>query len=146
MTTDTVRKACSGPTAEEKANLIEVDQLEQPAPEVSLSLSITDAAARHICDAMADAEGEALGVRVSVKKAGCSGYEYILEYAYELGPMDYSVTHQGAHVVIDKAQLAKFMNGSVVDYRKEGVNEGIVFENPRATATCGCGESFTLGA
>ncbi|NDB70737.1 MAG: hypothetical protein EB015_22560, partial [Methylocystaceae bacterium] len=53
-----------------------------------LSLGITDAAAQHIVSAMPDAEGDALGVRVSVKKAGCSGYEYVLEYAYDLKAMD----------------------------------------------------------
>ncbi len=85
----------------------------------SLSLSITEAAAAHICAVMHEAEGAAQGIRVSVKKAGCSGYEYTLEYAYEIYPMDYAVTQHGACVIVDQAILAKFMNGSIVDYRKE---------------------------
>ena len=88
-----------------------------------------------------------IGVRVGVKKAGCSGYEYVLEYAYAENQrdIDFAFMIDDVTVLIDKEIYFKFFKGgTVMDFRKEGINEGLQFENPNVGHQCGCGESFTL--
>lgn len=107
-------------------------------------ISMTADAAAFIKAAMSMAKRKALGVRLGVKKAGCSGYEYVVEYVYDLQVHDHAYEYMGATVIVDEVALEKFLKGTVVDYRKEGLNKGLVFDNPNVEAQCGCGESFAL--
>lgn len=86
-----------------------------------------------------------VGIRVGVKKAGCSGYEYILEYAYEKKDHDYQFQDHEVSVVVDKETYHKFLKGgTTIEYKVEGVQQGITFNNPNVESQCGCGESFNL--
>jgi iron-sulfur cluster assembly accessory protein len=112
-------------------------------------LSITDAALSHMQRSVEKSRGTppAIGIRVGVKKAGCSGYEYVLEYAYPNSQrdIDYVFTAEKILILIDKEVYLKFFKGgTVLDFKKEGINEGLQFENPNVGNQCGCGESFTL--
>ena len=86
----------------------------------------------------------AIGIRVGVKKAGCSGYEYTLEYAQETRPFEETFAQDGVTIFIDKEVLAKFLHGTVIDFTTDGLNQGLQFNNPNVEAKCGCGESFAL--
>ena len=111
----------------------------------SIDVRLSEAAVTHIESAMhANEDKPALGIRLGVKKAGCSGYEYIVEYVYALGPFDCFVKDKGACLVMDKEIYQKFLVGTLVDFRLEGLNEGLVFDNPNVVGQCGCGESFAL--
>jgi len=95
----------------------------------------------------------AVGIRIGIKKAGCSGYEYVLEYVYPqdievLDPhLDFVFEYNKVKIVVDKAVYLKyFKGGTIIDYRQEGLNEGLHFENPNVESKCGCGESFNLKA
>ncbi len=88
---------------------------------------------------------DVVGVRIGVKKAGCSGYEYTLEFAYEKRPEEASFTPAGITLLVDETLYAKFFKGgTVLDYEQKGVQGHIFFHNPNVEAMCGCGESFTL--
>ncbi len=93
-------------------------------------------------------EPDILGIRLGVKKAGCSGYEYVLAYLYtkDLNTVtDILLTYPDFKIAIDSEIYFKFLKGgTVIDYAKEGLKEGLKFNNPNVSAECGCGESFTL--
>ncbi|MBS0286183.1 MAG: iron-sulfur cluster assembly accessory protein [Proteobacteria bacterium] len=110
-------------------------------------LKITSNALGHLRRSLEKASKKPMGIRVGVKKAGCSGYEYVLEYAYPENqkPVDYAFTVDEITVLVDKEIYLKFFKGgTVMDFRKEGINEGLQFDNPNVGNQCGCGESFTL--
>ena len=106
-------------------------------------LRVSPEAARHL-KAQAEAQGKS-GVRVSVKESGCTGYMYVLEevdsgIGSDLGiPLD-----NGLQLYID-AESIGFLRGTELNYAQEGVNRVLKFNNPNATAACGCGESFSIG-
>lgn len=115
-------------------------------PENDPGLTLSDMAQNHIRRLLRDRE-DVLGIRVSVKKAGCSGYEYTLAFAKadQKTDFDFVFTFDNFSVLIDKEIYLKFFKGgTTMDYRKEGINEGIKFDNPNVGYQCGCGESFTL--
>lgn len=86
----------------------------------------------------------ALGLRLSVKPSGCSGYMYVLDLVREELSSDRRYTFGGdVHVYVDGAALA-IVNGTEIDYVKEGLNAFFKFRNPNVTGECGCGESFTV--
>ncbi len=87
--------------------------------------------------------GKGIGLRLGVKKAGCSGYAYVIDFADQIGSRDVVCESQGVKILIQREQLA-YLDGVEVDYRREGLNEAFQFNNPRAKGTCGCGESFTV--
>jgi iron-sulfur cluster assembly protein len=91
-------------------------------------------------------QGVAKGIRVGVKKAGCSGYEYVLEYIYDnVEDLDFVFDYDTFKIVVDKEIYLKyFKGGTTLDYRIEGLNEGLKFDNPNVASKCGCGESFNL--
>lgn len=108
-------------------------------------ITVTPAAHTYLSDALSAAEGGVpAGIRVGVKKAGCSGYEYLVEYVYEPRATDKPFVVDNVTVFVDEEILVKFLLGTSVDYRQEGLNVGLVFDNPNVEAKCGCGESFAL--
>jgi iron-sulfur cluster assembly protein len=107
-----------------------------------VSVHLTANAARRIQQQLQE-RGRGLGLRLGVRKAGCSGFAYTLDYADEVGANDLVFEADGAKVVVARDDVAK-LEGITVDYRREGLAEAYRFDNPQAKALCGCGESFYL--
>ena len=107
-----------------------------------MALTVTPKAARQIRKAL-DQRGGGYGLRVAVKTSGCSGYAYALEFADGPGDGDSTFECGGVHLVVDARSLP-MVDGTQLDWVREGLNEGFKFSNPNAAATCGCGESFAL--
>jgi len=111
-------------------------------------LQLTPAAKAHIARSLAKVtQYPVMGIRIGVKKAGCSGYEYVLEAAKQGSerPFDHVFAFETLHILIDKEIYYKFLKGgTVIDFKKEGLKEGLAFNNPNVAHQCGCGESFTL--
>lgn len=105
-------------------------------------LSFTDSAIKHFQTSLKE-RGRGNGIKIGVKEAGCSGYEYFFDFADIIDPDDHVFNKNGFKVYVDNESL-KFLSGSQVDYSKDGLNSGIKFINPNAKAVCGCGESFTI--
>ncbi|MAX31882.1 MULTISPECIES: HesB/IscA family protein [Halomonadaceae] len=105
-------------------------------------LSITPAAASQIRQVL-DERGHGLGLRVSVKPSGCSGYSYVLDFADETGGDDVTFEEHGVAVYVAPEAL-DMLDGSEVDYVSEGLNRFFRFNNPNVKDQCGCGESFTV--
>lgn len=107
-----------------------------------MSIRLTKAAADHMTGFLAK-HGKGGGVRFGVKTSGCSGLSYVVEIFEEIGPDDVVFEDHGVTVVVERRYLA-FLDGTEIDYRQEGLNEGFRFNNPNEKATCGCGESFSV--
>lgn len=107
-----------------------------------MAIEITESAAKHILDSV-EKQGSGVGLRLSIKLSGCSGYAYQMAIAEEVGDDDTVFENHGATVVIDTKSL-KLIDGTTIDYRAEGINKVLTFDNPKASAVCGCGESFTI--
>lgn len=105
-------------------------------------LSITTAAASQIRRAL-DERGHGLGLRVSVKPSGCSGYSYVLDFADEAVAKDVAFEEHGVKIYVDP-QALEMLDGSEVDYVSEGLNRFFRFNNPNVKDECGCGESFSV--
>ena len=103
-------------------------------------ITITENAAKHI-NSYLTKRGKGLGVRLGVKTSGCSGMAYNLEFVDEANEDDLIFEEYGARVYIDPKSLV-YLDGTQVDYTKEGLQEGFKFENPNVKDSCGCGESF----
>lgn len=106
-----------------------------------MTIHVTENAARHIRRALASRGG--LGLRLGVKTVGCSGLTYTFDYATEIGPEDEAFESNDTKVVVRRLDLA-FLDGSTLDFERNGLNEVFKVDNPKAIATCGCGESFTV--
>ena len=87
--------------------------------------------------------GKGLGLRLGVKTTGCSGMGYIMEFVDELQPEDTVFESYGVKVIVDPKALV-YLDGTEVDYTREGLNEGFKFNNPNVRGECGCGESFNV--
>ena len=107
-----------------------------------MGITVTDRAARHIARSL-QRRGKGIGLRVAVKTSGCSGYAYALEFVDEPQAADRSFECLGVRIVVDPTSLA-LLDGTELDFVREGLNEGFKFNNPLAKATCGCGESFAV--
>ena len=107
-----------------------------------MAITLTDAAASRVQSFLAN-RGNGLGVRLGVKTSGCSGLAYVLEFVDELDEDDEVFEDHGVKVIIDRKSLV-YLDGTELDYGKEGLNEGFKFINPNAKDECGCGESFTV--
>jgi iron-sulfur cluster assembly protein len=103
---------------------------------------MTEAAATRVRDFL-DSRGRGVGVRLGVRTSGCSGFAYVLEFVDEVGPEDEVFEHRGVKVVVDRKSLL-YLDGTELDYGREGLNEGFRFNNPNVRDQCGCGESFTV--
>ncbi|WP_457668891.1 iron-sulfur cluster assembly protein IscA [Thiolapillus sp.] len=108
-----------------------------------MGISLTETAAERV-RAFLDNRGKGIGVRLAVKTSGCSGMAYVIEFVDELDEEnDVVFEDHGVKLIVDKKSLL-YLDGTEVDYGKEGLNEGFKFNNPNAKASCGCGESFTV--
>jgi len=107
-----------------------------------MTIELTENAAKQI-KAQIARRGRGLGLRVGVKTVGCSGFSYTYDYADEVRPGDQLFEAHDARVVVDEESL-KVLDGSKLDFVKEGLKQVFKFENPNVDATCGCGESFSL--
>ena len=107
-----------------------------------MTVTVTPKAAVKIRKAL-DSRGGGIGLRVAVKTSGCSGYAYALEFVDAIEPEDLSFDSEGVKILVDAKSLP-MVDGTQLDWVREGLNEGFQFNNPNAAATCGCGESFTV--
>ena len=108
-----------------------------------MSISLTEAAAQHIAQQLAQ-RGQGLGLRVGMKKSGCSGFSYAVDYADAVNSDDQLFESHGIKIVVDSAQLAH-LDGLEIDFVKTNLlNQGFEFHNPNAKDLCGCGESFRV--
>ncbi len=107
-----------------------------------MSIQLTDVAAARVHKFLEN-RGKGIGLRLGVKTTGCSGMAYVLEFVDELQSDDQVFESRGVKVVIDPKSLI-FLDGTEVDFGREGLNEGFQFKNPNAKDACGCGESFTV--
>ncbi len=107
-----------------------------------MSLSVTPKAANQIRKAL-QKRGGGVGLRVAIKTSGCSGYAYALEFADAPAAEDLSFESEGVQLLVDAKSLP-MIDGTQLDWVREGLNEGFKFNNPNASATCGCGESFAV--
>jgi iron-sulfur cluster assembly protein len=107
-----------------------------------MSISVTPKAAVQIRKAIAK-RGGGVGLRLAVKTSGCSGYAYALEFVDALAAEDLAFESEGVQLLVDAKSLP-LVDGTQLDWVREGLNEGFKFNNPNATANCGCGESFAV--
>lgn len=106
-----------------------------------MAIHLTQQAARHISRSLEKKGG--IGLRLGIKTVGCSGMAYTFDYATEIGPDDASFEAHGATVVVNRKDLA-FVDGSTLDFERQGLNAAFKVTNPKAIGVCGCGESFTV--
>ena len=109
-----------------------------------MAIQLTESAAKQINTQIAK-RGKGLGLRVGVKKTGCSGWAYTYDYADAVQGGDQVFEAHDAKLVIDGESL-EFLEGSTIDYVREGLKQAFKVNNPNVDATCGCGESFTVKA
>ena len=107
-----------------------------------MSLSITESAANRVQEYLTT-RGQGEGLRVGVKTTGCSGMAYVLEFVDNIADDDLVFESNGIKLVADPKSLV-YIDGTELDYGKEGLNEGFKFNNPNVAAECGCGESFSV--
>jgi iron-sulfur cluster assembly protein len=105
-------------------------------------ITLTEQAAKHVNGFLAK-RGKGIGLRLGVKTTGCSGMAYKLEFADDALPEDVVYESRGLKVLIDPKSLP-YLDGTELDYTKEGLNEGFKFNNPNVKDECGCGESFNV--
>ncbi len=105
-------------------------------------ITLTESAAKHVQSYIAK-RGKGVGLRVGVRTSGCSGMAYKLEFADDLKPEDVSFECHGVKVIVDPKSLP-YLEGTELDYTREGLNEGFKFRNPNVKDECGCGESFNV--
>jgi iron-sulfur cluster assembly protein len=107
-----------------------------------MAITLTEAAAERVKNFLAN-RGKGEGLRLGVKTTGCSGMAYILEFVDELNDEDQVFESNGVKIIVDPKSLL-YLDGTELDYGKEGLNEGFKFNNPNVKDMCGCGESFTV--
>ena len=107
-----------------------------------MAVTLTQSAANHVASFLAN-RGAGEGVRVGVKTSGCSGLGYVLEFVDAVNTDDIVFESHGVKVFIDPKSLV-YLDGTEMDFVKEGLNEGFKFNNPNQKGECGCGESFTV--
>jgi iron-sulfur cluster assembly protein len=107
-----------------------------------MGITLTEAAADHVRKFLVN-RGKGVGIRLGVKTSGCSGMAYVLEFADEIEEEDQVFEEHGVKVIISPKSLV-YLDGTELDFTKEGLNEGFKFNNPNVKDACGCGESFTV--
>jgi iron-sulfur cluster assembly protein len=107
-----------------------------------MAVTLTERAAEHV-QRYIEKRGRGVGLRLGVRTTGCSGLAYKLEFADEVQPEDATFESNGVRVLIDPKSLA-YLDGTELDFVREGLNEGFKFNNPNEKDRCGCGESFNV--
>lgn len=107
-----------------------------------MPITLTDKAAKHVQKALAK-RGKGIGLRLRVKTSGCSGMAYDLEFADQHEEQDHVFDSAGVKIIVDPKSLV-YIDGTELDYVREGLNEGFKFNNPNVQNQCGCGESFSV--
>ena len=107
-----------------------------------MAITLTDAAANRVRSFL-ESRGKGIGLRVGIKTTGCSGLAYVLEFVDELAEGDETFEFNGVTIIVDGKSLV-YIDGTELDFVKEGLNEGFKFNNPNQNGECGCGESFTV--
>ncbi len=107
-----------------------------------MAITLTDSAADRV-RAFLKKRGNGIGLRLGIKKTGCSGFAYVVNYADEIGTDDVVFDAADVKVIVDRQSLG-IIDGTEIDYVREGLNEAFKFKNPQATSECGCGESFSI--
>jgi iron-sulfur cluster assembly protein len=107
-----------------------------------MAITLTEAAASRVKQFL-DNRGKGMGLRLGVKTTGCSGMAYVIEYADALEEGDVVFEDHGVKVIINPKSLV-YLDGTELEYTKEGLNEGFKFNNPNVKDMCGCGESFNV--
>ncbi len=107
-----------------------------------MGITMTEQAAKHVSNFLTK-RGKGVGLRLGVRTSGCSGMAYTIEFADEIGADDVQFDSHGVKVLIDAKSLP-YLDGTELDYTREGLNEGFKFNNPNVKNACGCGESFNV--
>ncbi|HKY02473.1 MAG TPA: iron-sulfur cluster assembly protein IscA [Burkholderiales bacterium] len=107
-----------------------------------MAITLTESAAKHVQGFIAK-RGKGAGLRLGVRTSGCSGMAYKLEFADEVGDEDVTFQSHGVTVIVDPKSLP-YIDGTELDFAREGLNEGFKFNNPNVKDACGCGESFNI--
>jgi iron-sulfur cluster assembly protein len=107
-----------------------------------MAITLTEKAANHVQSFIAK-RGKGVALRIGVRTSGCSGFAYKLEFADAVNPDDHLFESHGVKVVVDPKSLP-LVDGTQLDYAREGLNEGFKFSNPNVKDECGCGESFNV--
>ena len=105
-------------------------------------IRLTETAAVHVQKSLAK-RGKGIGLRLGVRTSGCSGKAYVLEFVDTLQPEEIVFESHNVKLIVDPKSLV-YLDGMVLDYTREGLNEGFKFDNPNVKGECGCGESFTV--
>ena len=106
-------------------------------------VTLTETASRKLSELLSQQTPPVLGLRLSVKQGGCSGYSYGMSFAESAEPGDWVGEFGGVKVFVDPESLP-LINGTTVDFVKQGINEAFRFHNPNTKGECGCGESFSV--
>ncbi|MED5524661.1 iron-sulfur cluster assembly protein IscA [Gallaecimonas pentaromativorans] len=107
-----------------------------------MAITLTETAAKRVSTFLAN-RGKGVGVRLGVRTTGCSGLAYVLEFVDDTNTDDEIFEDHGVKVIVDQKSLV-YLDGTELDFVKEGLNEGFQFNNPNTKGECGCGESFTV--
>lgn len=107
-----------------------------------MAITLTDKAADRVNKFLAN-RGKGVGLRLGVRTSGCSGMSYVLEFADDVHDEDTVFEDHGIKILVDRKSLV-YLDGTELDYAREGLSEGFKFQNPNAKANCGCGESFNV--
>jgi iron-sulfur cluster assembly protein len=107
-----------------------------------MAIHLTESAARRVSEHL-HRRGRGVGLRLGVRKSGCSGFAYVIDYADEIGASDIVFDDRGVRVVVDREDLP-MIDGTEVDFVRQGLNESFKLRNPNVTDECGCGESFKV--
>ena len=107
-----------------------------------MSVTVSESAAERVRSFLAS-RGRGLGLRLGIKKTGCSGYAYVVNYAEAIEAGDVVFEDRGVKIVVDGDSLP-FVDGTEIDFVRQGLNEAFRFRNPKAKGECGCGESFNV--
>jgi iron-sulfur cluster assembly protein len=107
-----------------------------------MAITLTDAAAKRVNDFL-EKRGSGVGLRLGVKTTGCSGMAYVIEFADEVEEHDTVFEDKGVKIIVNPKSLT-YLDGTELDFAREGLNEGFKFNNPNESDRCGCGESFTV--
>ena len=107
-----------------------------------MTVSLTQSAADRVRSFL-EGRGRGVGLRLGVKKTGCSGFAYVVNYADEVGAADVVFEDHGVRVIVDADSL-RYVDGTEIDFVRQGLNEAFKFRNPNVRGECGCGESFNV--